>query len=185
MKFLHRLGHTLCALILCGIAALTPSGLARAQSYPDVIASTYGPMRELGSGRLRYFGFHVYDARLWSQSVPFEPDSRFALGLRYARAFPGADIAGRSEQEIRALGTASEQQLSRWLREMRRVFVNVVAGDELIGVHEPAVGARFYLNGRRLGEIADPVFARAFFAIWLDPKTSAPQLRAALLSNTR
>ncbi len=175
----------MCALVLCGIAALAASGQARAQAYPDVIASTYGPMRELGSGRLRYFGFHVYDARLWSQSVPFEPDSRFALGLRYARAFPGVDIAGRSEQEIRALGTASEQQLSRWLREMQRVFVNVVAGDELIGVHEPALGARFYLNGRRLGEIADPVFARAFFAIWLDPKTSAPQLRAALLSNAR
>jgi hypothetical protein len=31
------------------------------------------------------------------------------------------------------------------------------------------------------GEIAEPEFARLFFAIWLDPRTSAPDLRAALL----
>ena len=37
-------------------------------------------------------------------------------------------------------------------------------------------------SDRFLGEIADPEFGRAFFAIWLDPRTSAPQLRANLLS---
>jgi hypothetical protein len=32
-----------------------------------------------------------------------------------------------------------------------------------------------------LGTIDDPVFARAFFAIWLDPRTREPQLRNRLL----
>ena len=41
--------------------------------------------------------------------------------------------------------------------------------------------ARFVFNGRPLGEIADADFARRFFGIWLDPRTSAPELRAALL----
>jgi hypothetical protein len=30
----------------------------------------------------------------------------------------------------------------------------------------------------------DPEFARAFFAIWLDPRTKAPSLRVALLNET-
>ena len=39
------------------------------------------------------------------------------------------------------------------------------------------------LGNRSLGELlfSDPAFARAFFAIWLDSKTSAPDLRTALL----
>ena len=34
-----------------------------------------------------------------------------------------------------------------------------------------------------LGSIQEPAFARAFFGIWLDARTSAPELRAALLQN--
>jgi len=54
-------------------------------------------------------------------------------------------------------------------------------GPGLAGIYRPGSGTRFYLDGRFLGEIADPEFGRAFFAIWLDPRTSAPQLRASLL----
>lgn len=165
--------------VVLSLSILSP---ALAQQLPAVVDSTYGPLREVGSGRLRYLGFHVYDARLWSVAGAFDLDTRFALGLRYARTFKGGEIASRSAQEIRSLGAATEPQINRWLQQMRDVFVDVGAGDELIGVHDPAIGARFYLNGRRLGEIAEPSFARAFFAIWLDPKTSAPQLRAALLN---
>jgi hypothetical protein len=41
--------------------------------------------------------------------------------------------------------------------------------------------ARFFFNEQPIGEIDDPAFARAFFAIWLDPRTSEPSLRSALL----
>jgi hypothetical protein len=32
-----------------------------------------------------------------------------------------------------------------------------------------------------VGEVRDATFARLFFGIWLSPRTSEPQLRAALL----
>ena len=57
---------------------------------------------------------------------------------------------------------------------------NVKDGDFIIGEYVPG-SARFYFNGRLLGEVADADFARLFFGIWLDAKTSAPELRAALL----
>jgi hypothetical protein len=64
---------------------------------------------------------------------------------------------------------------------MRALFPDVAAGDSLSGLYLPGRGARFFHNGEPLGEIDDAQFARAFFSIWLDPRTSAPDLRAALL----
>jgi hypothetical protein len=56
-------------------------------------------------------------------------------------------------------------------------------GSRISGVYLPASGTTFYLDGRVLASVPDPEFAKAFFAIWLDPKTSAPKLRAALLKD--
>jgi hypothetical protein len=48
-------------------------------------------------------------------------------------------------------------------------------------VYVPTAGARFFLNGRLIGETTDAAFSEAFFKIWLDPKTRRPELRSALL----
>jgi hypothetical protein len=61
------------------------------------------------------------------------------------------------------------------------LFPDVEKGRKLAGVNLPGTGARFYFDGQLLGSIDDPAFARAFFAIWLDERTKAPQLRESLL----
>ena len=61
------------------------------------------------------------------------------------------------------------------------MFPDVKPGDSIVGHYLPD-GARFTFNEQPLGSIDDPAFARAFFAIWLDPNTSEPDLRAALLT---
>ena len=45
----------------------------------------------------------------------------------------------------------------------------------------PGTGVAFYSGLRKLGQIDDESFADAFFGIWLDPATRAPDLRARLL----
>jgi len=67
---------------------------------------------------------------------------------------------------------------------MRAVFPDVQPGDHLLGVYRPE-GAYFHQGERLLGAIEAPGFAAAFFAIWLDERTSAPQLRAALLTRPK
>ncbi|MBM3363996.1 MAG: hypothetical protein FJY42_15350, partial [Betaproteobacteria bacterium] len=62
-----------------------------------------------------------------------------------------------------------------------RVFPDIRAGDRLLGLHRPGVGASFWFNGRFRGEVRDPEFAQRFFGIWLSPQTSQPVLRRALL----
>ncbi|MFO1197278.1 MAG: chalcone isomerase family protein [Burkholderiaceae bacterium] len=139
----------------------------------------------VGEGSLRWFGLKVYDARLWAGPGGIDTSrwqrTPFALELRYARPLEGAAIAAASAKEIERLGLGRGPRLDGWLDAMRRVFPDVRAGDRIAGVYRPGGGASFFLNGRSLGSIDDPEFASAFFAIWLDARSAAPELRAALL----
>ena len=131
-----------------------------------------------GSGEFRRFGFLVYEATLWAGDDPQRPP--LALKLTYRRSIAGQAIADASVKEIRQLGLAGEATLQRWGQQMSALFPNVKPGDQITGHYRPD-SAEFHFNGRPLGGIDDPAFAGAFFAIWLNPKTSAPDLRAALL----
>jgi len=137
-----------------------------------------------GQATLRFWGFEVYQASLWvapgfSASRYF--DHGFALELAYLRDFSGADIARRSLAEMERQTQISAEQARRWGDQMGALFPDVKAGERLTGIHRPGAGARFLHNGRVVGEIADPEFARLFFGIWLSAHTSEPKLRLALL----
>jgi len=134
-------------------------------------------LKRWGNGEFRRFGFLVYEATLWAGDDPQRPP--LALRLDYKRTIAGAAIAEASVKEMRALG-ADDVALKRWGEQMARLFPDVKEGDYIIGQYRPEA-ARFYFNDRLIGSVDDPAFARAFFGIWLDAKTSAPGLRAALL----
>jgi len=171
------------ALIAALIALAPPVQAAREQPaplQPPAPPKRYA-MQPVGQGTLTWFGLRVYDAALWSTSRRAKFNQPFALVVRYARALDGAAIAERSLDEIARLGAGGAAQREAWARQLRVLLPDVEAGDEIAGVHRPGAGARFYLNGRPLGEIADAAFSRAFFSIWLDPRTSEPELRAALI----
>jgi len=51
-------------------------------------------------------------------------------------------------------------------------------------VYQPGQGATFFHRERQTGQISDEL-ARHFFAIWLDPRSSEPGLRQALLGAQR
>jgi hypothetical protein len=132
-----------------------------------------------GSGEFRRLGFLIYEATLWAGADdPLRPP--LALDLRYRRSLSGQSLAEASIAEIKRLAIADDTELARWAEQMRLIFPDVRVGDRIVGLHLPQ-GAQFFHNDRRIGDIDDAAFARAFFAIWLDPRTSAPELRAALL----
>lgn len=156
--------------LLLGLAAACFAGVA--------LGDPTARLTRWGSGQFRRFGLLVYDATLWAGDDPQRPP--LALQLTYRRAIAGAAIARASLAELRRLGLADEATLSRWGAAMGELFPDVRAGDAIVGHYLPEA-ARFYLNGRLLGGIEEPAFGPAFFAIWLDARTSAPALRAALL----
>jgi hypothetical protein len=168
-------------------AAGALAGAAPVQPPTEVAAALPGA-RLVGQGTLRWLGLTVYDARLWA-AEGFDParlhDSRFALELRYARRLDGQAITDRSLEEMRRSGPLDEADTTAWREAMQRAFPDVAPGDRLTGLHEPAAGSRFYLNGRFTAAIDHPRFVQRFYAIWLGAQTSQPALRARLLGAAR
>lgn len=153
-------------------------------AQPAEVAGLLPDARLHGRATLRFFGLDIYQASLW---VPagFDParweQQTFALELAYRRDLQGRAIAQRSLAEMRRQDTLDETLADQWLTRMAALFPDVRRGDRITGVHLPGRGARFVVNGRELGEVADTRFARMFFGIWLAPQTSEPGLRTALL----
>jgi hypothetical protein len=168
------------ALLLPGPRAMA-AGLPFQARLPAAVVAAGGELRRLGSGTMRWFGLHVYDAVLWVRGSQWEPDDTFALDIVYAREVAGKALAESSIGEMKRVGFNDEAQHARWLAAMIRVFPNVARGDRLVALHQTGAGTSFFGQDRALGSIDDPAFARAFFAIWLDPKTREPELRARLL----
>lgn len=177
-----------CALLLGALF-----GEAQAQSTPVTSpnaifsrpeVSALGGLVPTAPVRLRVWGFEVYDVRLWTP-VGFRhgqyPKSPFALELQYLRKLEGSAIASRSIDEMRRVGSFTDAQAQTWLAAMREMFPNVSAGERITGVNLPGEGAEFWVNGQRVGVVKDVNFARLFFGIWLDERTSEPKMRAQLL----
>ena len=134
--------------------------------------------------RLRVWGFEVYDARLWTPAA-FRHSQYiqhpFALELQYLRRLEGSAIASRSIDEMRRVGNFTDAQAQSWQMAMRTFFPNVGPGERITGVNLPGVGVEFWVNGQRVGAVNDSTFARLFFGIWLDERTSEPKMRSQLL----
>ena len=152
-----------------------------APPLPPAVTSLAPSLELRGGGELTFFGLSIYDGFYWSRVGGFAAEEPFALDLHYHRRLDGGAIADRSIEEIAKLGYGSAEQRERWREAMRRIFPSVSKGDRLTGLHLPEGTARFFHNGRPIGDIADPLFARAFFGIWLDPRTSRADLRRKLL----
>lgn len=179
-----RRTHPAAAFLLAATAAAWWPAAVQATTPEPTVRAALQDKQLQGNARLRVWGFEVYDAKLWAGNgfdAQRYAQHRFALELNYLRSFKGSAIAERSLDEMRGIATVSPEQATRWLAAMNTLFPDVQRGDRITGVHVPGSGARFYLNDRLLGELADEDFSRLFFGIWLSAKTSQPAMRATLI----
>ncbi len=156
---------------------------AFAQAVPAHIDGAVPQARLAGSGTYTYFTMKIYSAELWVGPQGYRAGAPFALDLRYARKLNGKKIAEASAEQIEKIGAGTAAQRAAWLRKMTAIFPDVSEGSHITGVYLAGKGARFYLDGKPLADVDDPDFASAFFGIWLDPATTAPALREALLKH--
>ncbi len=186
---MNRLPAILCCALLIAASQTVPARAADAHpaGAPPTVVSAIPQARLLGQAVLRWFGLRIYEARLWAGMTGLDParyeQAAFALDLLYARALEGAAIAQASHKEIARMGFGSPDQRAGWLDAMARIFPDVRPGDRITGVNRPERGVAFFRNDQPIGAIEEPGFARAFFAIWLDHRTQAPEVRAALLGS--
>ncbi len=166
--------------LLCALPGVFGPGMtSTANANPG---SALAGLRRWGDGEFRRFGLLIYEISLWldpaTPGIPPRPP--YALDITYRRTIKGSRLVEASLDEMRKLGHTDEQRLGSWQQTLARLFPDVVPGDRITGQHVPT-GMRFFHNDRLLGESQDEDLARAFFAIWLDEKTSAPDLRRALI----
>jgi hypothetical protein len=148
---------------------------AREPSYIDQILNT---AKLQGSGKLTWWGLHIYDANFYRSGSFHSPE--FALQLQYHKSLSGLAIANRSAEEMSKLGVP-EPQAKIWGKQLATFLPNVEPGQSLTALYDPKQGTTFYFDGKPLAQIVEADFSKAFFGIWLDSKTSAPKLREQLL----
>ena len=73
-------------------------------------------------------------------------------------------------------------KLQKWLRWMIIHFPDVSKNDSLIGIYSSKNPFTLYYNNVYFSSSTDIEFSRSFFSIWLDKKTSEPNLRKKLLN---
>ncbi len=162
--------------VMLGAFISAPTSYAM-QSLRDNVPNA----QKVGEGRLTYLMWDIYDASLYAPQGEWKKSAPFAIHLSYLRDITGKKIADRSIVEIRNQGIDDEVTLASWHSQMRNIFPDVDKGVSLTGVYAANGDSVFYQNDKEIGRITDPEFSKAFFNIWLDEKTSSPDLRQKLL----
>ena len=169
--------------ILLGLWLLA-GGTVSASSLPDPVVDNRYPLRMVGAGELRWMGFPIYDASLWTSSgrhAGFTADQTVALSLWYRRSFTRDELLKVTETAWRKLGQVDPAQRQRWLAELRGFWTDVAPGQNVTTVVLPGGATRFYDQRGRFGQVDDPAFGPAFLSIWLDPGSVVSDLRIRLL----
>ncbi|QWD63006.1 chalcone isomerase family protein [Polynucleobacter sp. MWH-UH25E] len=172
MKYFAKL---FLAAVLLVAYAMNFTSFARDLVYIDQVLN---PAKLQGSGKLTWWGLHIYDASFYRAGSFSSPE--FALHLQYHKSLSGLAIANRSAEEMSKLGVP-DTQAQLWGKQLAIFLPNVEPGQSLTAIYNPKQGTTFYFDGNPLAQIAGADFSKAFFGIWLDPKTSAPKLREQLL----
>lgn len=174
-----RMASRSAALSLYTLAILTAMALPASADWRQSLSSAH----MAGSGEFSWFGLRLYTARLWHSGSAWNWNEPFALELIYHRSLSRDTLVQASMDEMQRLADRPlpAETLNRWSQAMRQAFVDVRPGMRISGLYLPGKGCRFYVDGQLVQEVNDPAFARAFFAIWLDPRARDPQLRQRLL----
>jgi hypothetical protein len=171
----------MCRKIIFSICALIILIMSNAQADTNTISRHVPQAQQVGSGRLTFLFWNVYDATLYAPKAQWNALAPYALSISYLREIKGDEIAKTSAEAIRDLGFSDEKIIDDWYGSMLRIFPDVDEGTTLIGVRNDKGETIFYNDDEIAGTITDPAFADWFFGIWLNEKTQKPELRRKLL----
>jgi exopolysaccharide biosynthesis protein len=165
------------AFFLCLAMLFSGVTIASSTHNQSLVSKNMSQVEGLGHGRMTYWGFTLYDAKLYASK---ELKGGIALDIQYLRKFEAKALVKQTLDELKNLGV-SDTQRAEWADPLAKAFKPVQVGDSITAIKKPEGSTQFFYNGQFVSEISGESFSQAFFGIWLHPKTSAPQLRKVLL----
>ena len=153
---------------------------AGAYAKPPEIASVIKQAAPHGEGKLQRLLFVAYKASLWTDAKPWSYNAPFALSITYNMGFTKEELVDRTISEM-AGQSESPAPAESYRNVLNQAFTDVKDGERFTALMTAKKSVKFYHNGTFMSEIADPVFAKRFFDIWLSSKTTEPSLRSGLL----
>ena len=150
-------------------------------ALPAMAAPPLAGLRPVGQAQMHWLWFKLYDATLYSADGRYRPAARpLALSLHYARDIDRDDLLAATREEWQRLGQVPARHQAAWLAQLAAIWPDIRAGDRLTLYVDPSGASQFWLGSRVLGEVAQPEFAPAFLAIWLDERRRDPALTRQL-----
>jgi len=170
------------ATALGALGALARAAIPVATLPPTVVALAPG-LHRLGTARHTVFGLHVFDATLWVAGPRWSPSEAHALDVIASRTIPPSRLVNGVIDEMRDIKAADDKQCSMWKERLNRIVPTLARGDQLVILCLPKRQTVIFYNGTTTGSVDDPNFGSALFRVWLDPISSRPDVRSALLQD--
>lgn len=167
-----------CSLLLGALIAFDALGAA---ALPAPLREIKPDLKPVGSATLHWFGLHVYDIALYTPEATYTPNSTAVLSIRYHISIKHQRLLDTTLKEWRRMGQGGDVQRARWIEQLEPLWPDLKSGDSLTAFMRRDGATQFYFGDRLLGEVPDPAFGPAFFAIWLDAQCRYPEVRDGLL----
>ena len=177
----------LISIMLANLAVNTPKSgiyadeLTSINIEPQTESSAELQLITVGEGQLSVLFWDVYKARLLTHTGQYVEGQPLALEFTYLRDFTKDQLIEETLSQWRELELEPLEQESQWALQLGQIWPDVKEQDRIMFYIDKEGRTRFYFNGNYSGSIRDIEFAKRFAAIWLDEKTSAPDVRKQLL----
>jgi len=139
----------------------------------------------LGKAKFSVLFWDIYDSQLFTTDgrQPFSSLCQHSLfEIHYLRDISQKELIENTVSQWRHLAL-SANEYSGFVPLLENIWPDIKAGDQLAMLSHARTTV-FYLNGKKIGTIESLAFAKAFLRIWLDEKTSEPELRQQLLGDS-
>jgi hypothetical protein len=138
------------------------------------------PLVTVGQGDIKFLFKTIYVAELMAEDSNFEfpIQTPFVLKICYKINLKAEKIVNETYKQWREQGITVSSNWQVWVEEL---IPDVKKNDCLALTVEQTDKAHLSLNDSLLGSTTEQALIEAFAGIWLSPKSTRPELRAALL----
>lgn len=159
---------------------------------PAAHAADWLAWRRVGEATLTWGPFTVYHSQLRTPNGRYDgPQQDRALIITYQRDIDREALVDATRDQWQAQGILQQEPRSEaWLRMLQGIWPDVAPGSQLAFVVRGGEGQFWYRASAAqtaftpLGPRQSAAFSTRFLAIWLDPRTTYPELRQQLIEYT-